>query len=234
MFNAGSLRAGLYGAVIGAVVGLLVIFASVANGLITPPQAPRDRLADARAQAESGAPSGGPRAFDSEQNLRRIALVQARTGDADAALATINASKNPAPGSKDVLKYDVVDDYLYQKIGTTQKPDEEEIFKRARKVADSIENPLIKSDALRRIATSQEVHFPDAAKKTAAEALKLTTDAPWTAEAQGSIFNVWMLVWPVGLAFFGFLLVLLSLPLVEAFADALAPGDIDVEPAAHK
>ncbi|MBY0526064.1 MAG: hypothetical protein K2R98_21900 [Gemmataceae bacterium] len=231
MVHAGSLRAGLFGAVVGIVVGLLIIFISVVNALIGPRALPRDRAAEARAQASVAMADTGSRVPDSEQNLRRIAMVQARTGDIDGALTTINASKNPVPGSKDAVKFDVVDDYLYQKVGNSLKPDKT-VYTRARKIADSIENPLVKADALRRIASAQEPHDPEAAKKTLQEAVKLTFDTPWTASDAPQIFNIWMLLWPAGLAIFGFLLVLFALPFVEAFAEALAPGDIDVEPAA--
>jgi hypothetical protein len=195
------IRAALLGSALGALVGLLVVFVGIVNGLTGP------RVGAPAAAAVGEEPAAR---LDSETVLRRIAAVQARAGDFNAAQATVGLIPvDSNPDAQDLARNAIIEDYLFQKV--RREGGNDEVLANALKMAESIGNPLIKANALQQVAAQQERFDAAAAKKTLAQANQLAQGAPWVS-GRPPLFQVWLVLWPVGLAVFGFLFVLVGKP----------------------
>jgi hypothetical protein len=209
MSKGGILRTGGYAGAIGLLVGALVIFLGIVNVITEakpkPIHEPSHRERGEAAFMSMARDDWIYKKKDGNHVLGRIADAQAQEGDLrdfEATVARIDAQElNP-----DVVRNVSVYDYLHHKVVSIEKPTLEAI-EPAKKIAESIKDPLLKADALRRVGEVQLRADVGEAKKTLQMAANtITTPMPPPLDPPPPpLFNPTMLLWPAGLAVFGLL-----------------------------
>ncbi|MBL8795933.1 MAG: hypothetical protein JNM56_18675 [Planctomycetia bacterium] len=237
----------LCGAGIGAVIGLFIVFMAFIGTLTATTV---ERRAEA-GHVESREKLQLQRSEASFQNmtrdewlykqkepdhiLGRISISQARSGDIDSAAKNIGELKKL---DQDIVRNVAVHEMLHRVVqyGKVDQPEQKlkPVLEKARTVAGGIKDPLLKADALRRIADVQEQYMEDTASKDQAraayaEAAKLVLNRPVEPEQSASWFNPWLLLWPAGLAIFAAMLLALLMPLLDMAAFARKPSKITAE-----
>lgn len=219
MSKGGIIRPALFAAGIGLVIGLFMIYAGIVNVVTrAKPEAPEPTYAQLSEAAFMGMTRGDwiHKKLEPNQILGRIAVVQSQTGDLESTVAKIEKDKLRV----DAVRNQAVYDYLHNKVGPTEKPAAADI-EAAKKIAMSIQDQLLKADALRRVGEVQLRSDPAGAKATLQEAVT-AVGAPLAPafEPPPPLFNPTTLLWPVGLAIFGFLIALMLKPLLAELTPA--------------
>lgn len=206
MCSKGSLCAAGYGGFVGLVVGLLVVFVLFMNSLTGPAAKEGSEAKTPRADFLLLVPETSyARLTDRDQTLARIAVVEARVGNLDEALAVVGKVQNV---DGDLVRKEIVVDLIREKVERDKKPSDA-VQKNLLKVIEQIKNPVVKGETLRILAAAQDSQD---AKKTLKEASDLVAGQPSAPPEGRRLFHPLWLIWPVGLAFFGFLLVLACKP----------------------
>src|SRR5262249_40244984 len=163
------IRPALLAAGIGLVVGLLIIYTGIVNVVThAKPEAPEPTYAQLSEAAFMGMTRGDwiHKKLEPNHILGRIAVVQSQTGDLETTVAKIEKDKLRI----DAVRNQAVYDYLHNKVGPTEKPAAADI-EAAKKIAMSIQDQLLKADALRRVGEVQLRADPAGAKATLQEAV---------------------------------------------------------------
>ena len=224
MAKATPVRRALFGAGVGLVLGALVIFVglvSVLSGAKPVVQEPTYEQRLQTAFRNMARDEWTSKIKDPNLILARISVNQLRTGDMDTTLTRINEQQIPV----DEIRTNAVYDYLNHMVQATEPP-RPEVIKTAKEVAMKIQDPLLKADSLRRVGELELRLDP----KAAAETFKAAAAAipnPIVPVPQPSLFNPIMLLWPVGLAIFGFLLVWLMLGVFDSGTGKAVATDED-------
>jgi hypothetical protein len=199
MAGKGTFRVILCGALMGLTVGLLVAFSMFMTGFLaakakTPEVSPGQKQQSFMAMARD---EWSFKLNDPDSVLGRIAVVQIRTGDFEGAKQTIEKIQGL---DRNTVNNVGVYDRLYNKVSPTTPPDQA-VIDSAKTLANSIQDPLLKADALRRVAEIEERISPDAARATLKQAAGVVTSAP--PPEPPPPFNYWTLLWPAALTIFG-------------------------------
>src|SRR5205085_2274525 len=101
--------------------------------------------------------------MEADDVLGRIAVIQTRSGDTEGARQTTDKILML---NKNIISSNAVYDFLYSKISPTEQSKETiiAVIGRAKGLANSIQDPLFKADALRRVAEYEERVDAEAAK----------------------------------------------------------------------
>lgn len=219
MAKGGTVKTALCAGGVGLLAGLLVIFVGIVGVLTrTKPEAPEPTYAQLQEAAFMGMTRGDWifKKMEPNQVLGRIAVVQAQTGDLEPTIGKIEKEKLRV----DAVRNQAVYDYLHNKVGPTERPSPADIAT-AKGIAMSIQDQLLRADALRRVGEVQLRADPAGAKVTLQEAVT-AVGAPLAPafEPPPPLFNPTTLLWPVGLAIFGILFALCLKPLLEGLTPA--------------
>jgi hypothetical protein len=214
----GTVRTAVFGGAVGAVAGLLVIFVGIMSMLVGAKAEQKENSAEQRYQLSflmRARDDWTSKVTDNDHVRGGIAVIQARVDDFDGAKQSI---EKVTKLEKDIIADVAVYDYLWHKgFAKLEKPKQEEVD-RAHKFASSIQNPLYKADALRRVAEAQILIDPEKAKPILREALAAVDASPKVPEPPPPTFNWLVLLWPVGLFVFGFVLVACLKPVIAGLA----------------
>jgi len=229
----------LCGAGIGALIGLLIVFMAFASAMTaTTALESRERLQQQRSEASFQNMTRDEWVYKQKEPdhiLGRISVSQARSGDIESANKNIGEIKKLDP---DIVRNVAVHEMLHRVVqyGKVDQPEQKlrPVLDKARTITNGIKDPLLKADALRRIADVQEQYMDgpadrDQARKTYDEAAKLVLTRPADPEPTVYWFNPWLLLWPAGLAIFVAFLLALLMPLFDMAAFARKPSKITAE-----
>lgn len=230
MARSGWLGTACWGSSIGALVGLFIIFVAFLNAMTgaTAPES-RERIAQQRSEASFQNMTRDEWVYkqkDPDHILGRIAVSQARSGDISSATKNVEQIQKL---DKNIVRNVAVHEMLHRVVqyGKVEQPEKNlrPVLEKAKEIAKAIDDPLLKADALRRIADVQEQYMDDpqakeGAKALYAEAAKAVLNRPPTEPPPTYYFNPWLIAWPVGLAIFAGALFCLVRPLLGGLGAA--------------